>query len=185
MSRLCSSVRSSRHLQWIECRIHMWSIAQEITTCTSDGSVASITCGVLWSEGLSFIDMFKSSVFGPNSGLDEGMFWCCLGWELWVVPSPPSSAFSEVPGLEYIFSSVHIFKGLPQDLWAVFSFSNRVTFASWTLSETFVPSSCPVSSTHLYLEKIPRCASDKKRRLNGGGCSRIIASEHTLGVKLA
>lgn len=46
VTRLCYSVGSSRQLQWLECYIHMWSVAPEITTCTSDGSVDSVTRGV-------------------------------------------------------------------------------------------------------------------------------------------
>lgn len=113
VTRLCYSVGSSRQFQWVECCIHMWSVAPEITTCTSYGSMDSVTCGVLWSKELSFLDMFKNSAFGPILGWMKRCFWYlsrlrALGYFF----SP--SAFSEVPELEYIFSSVCCFKGSPR-----------------------------------------------------------------------
>lgn len=75
VTRLCYSVGSSRQLQRLECYIHMWSVAPEITTCTSDGSVDSVTRGVHWSKELSLLDMFKNSAFGPTLGWMKRCFW--------------------------------------------------------------------------------------------------------------
>lgn len=54
-----------------KCYIHMWNIAPEIITCTSDPSVDSITHVILLSKELSFLGMLENSTFSANSGADE------------------------------------------------------------------------------------------------------------------
>lgn len=48
--------------------------------------------------------MFKNSVFGPNSGMDEEVFLITVLVENFGLFPLSSSAFLEVPGLEYVFS---------------------------------------------------------------------------------
>lgn len=79
MSRLCLSVGKQQTASVsINVSSRTWNIAPEISTCTSDLSVDSITRVGLLSKGLSFLDMLENSTFLAISGMDESMFWVSI-----------------------------------------------------------------------------------------------------------
>lgn len=54
-----------------KCSFHMWNIAPEIITCTTDPSVDSITHVTLLSKELSFLGVLENSTFWDKSGTEE------------------------------------------------------------------------------------------------------------------
>lgn len=71
MNRLCLCGEAADSFSGYKCYIHMWNIALEISICTSDPSVDSITHVVLLSKELGFLDMLENGTLLANSGMDE------------------------------------------------------------------------------------------------------------------